>query len=186
VRFSPEEDVSWEDALRDVIRKYRDGPGGLTPDWVSRSEVASERANAACGDRARLYRSPRGEVWVTATGCAICLASAELLNRIAAAVPTEELPRIARGVVDTLGAGGAAGGDLPGKPAGEPAGRSGAPSSTELAALLPPSAADDLAAFVPLRDVPGRRRCGTLPWELLLREGTREDGSDPAGPGRGA
>jgi NifU-like protein involved in Fe-S cluster formation len=107
-------------------------------------------------------------VWVSAAGCAICHASAELLNRTAADLRPEELPGIARAMVDTFSS--------VGEDIGEASRRAnGAPDSNGLLALLPPSTAGDFAAFLPLRNVPGRRRCATLPWELLLDEPINED-----------
>lgn len=184
MRSSPEQDVSWEDALREVIRKYRAGAVGAPPDWVAGVGLTAERSNVACGDQVSLYRSSGGEVWVAAKGCSICLASAELLNRIAAGVSPDLLPGIATAIVAALDDRSDAGATAEVDPVRRlwemiPA------ASGVTAALPPPGApgstgvtAADVAAFLPLRNVPGRRRCATLPWELFLDPSTLDVTTD--------
>lgn len=107
-----------------------------------------EATNTSCGDTVKVYCSPalgRGKepepfrLWVRAEGCAICRAGGELANHLAASRSPAELAHIADALVTAF--------------------------ATGVAAGLP----EDCAAFLVLREVHGRRRCATLPWEAVQR-----------------
>lgn len=106
--------------------------------------VKREEANRACGDRVTLYLRVEGgailDAGFEAEGCSLTLSSAELLCRSVVGGDVEGargLTRIFFGVID--------------------------------GALDPPGARQPapFAAFLPLRDLPLRRRCATLAWENL-------------------
>lgn len=146
---------SWQAALERVVRHYYGSPGTRTPpEWVASAGSGTTATNAQCGDRVVVYSASADDgapVWFDVAGCAICRASAELAARTLESVHfTHDRLSVAREMVHVL------------TTTGEQAanGRSGA------LALVTPH--DDRDAFLALRHVPGRQRCGTLPWEALI------------------
>lgn len=159
--------MSWEETLREVVRRYyRAGPSD-PPDWVAGAAPGASPgvtlSNATCGDRVVVHMAPARagspqpmRVWLDVAGCAICKASAEMAVRAAQAMSPEELETLARQVCSGLE-------------------HVSGSENRELDRLydltLTPSAtvsAEDIETMLSLRDVPGRQRCASLPWEAVL------------------
>jgi NifU-like protein involved in Fe-S cluster formation len=147
---------TWEETLRAVVRKYRDAGGRSAPRWLDRNEHRTVRANnSRCGDRVTVHLAPSGElppVWVDVAGCAVCHASAAVVEELGAHASLKELTELASDVIS----------DLEGGPTADPA-------LSKFAARIDPgsSALEDVRAFLALRRMPERRRCAALPWEAL-------------------
>jgi NifU-like protein involved in Fe-S cluster formation len=147
---------SWQAALERVVRHYYGSPGTRTPpEWVASAGSGTTATNAQCGDRVVVYSASTDDgaaVWFDVAGCAICRASAELAAKTLESVPaTRERLSVAREMVRVL------------TMAGE---HEDADERSGALALVTPH--DDRDAFLALRHVPGRQRCGTLPWEALI------------------
>ncbi len=169
--------MSWEETLRAVVRKYYRSGVVDPPDWVTEQEESTPDpvtvSNATCGDRVVVYveaTSPSmerdGRIWLDAAGCAICKASAEMVVSAANRVSRRELIELAKQMGGWLHASGDSAALEPGSPPQSP------PHKRELpppALLLPAIPTEDLEAMLMVRDVPGRRRCASLPWEAVLQ-----------------
>lgn len=159
--------MSWEETLREVVRRYyRAGPSE-PPDWVAHEGPGSSPAvtlsNATCGDRVVVHMAPSGEgssqpmrVWLDVAGCAICKASAEMAVRAAQAMSPEELETLARQVHASL--------VLTSDCENRGLDRLYELTLTSMATV----SSQDIETMLRLRDVPGRQRCASLPWEAVL------------------
>ncbi len=159
--------MSWEETLREVVRRYYRSGSSDPPDWVAGAAPDASPtvtlSNATCGDRVVVHIAGGGagsaqplRIWLDVAGCAICKASAEMAVRAAQAISPEELETLASQVCSGL----------------EHASGS---ENRELERLydltLTASAtvsAEDIETMLRLRDVPGRQRCASLPWEAVL------------------
>ncbi len=161
--------MSWEETLRTVVRKYYrsgvvDPPSWVTEQRESRPEPITV-SNATCGDRVVVYLESlhpgmerTGRMWLDVAGCAICKASAEMVASAADRLSPPELIEFAHEMTTWL--------------------QGTEQSATEQSAVqddspptLPSDAipAEDLEAILMVREIPGRRRCASLPWEAVLR-----------------
>jgi len=95
-------------------------------------------------------------IWLDVAGCAICKASAEMVLRAAETLSWREMGACAQEVSAWLNE--AAPGRVP-----DGASRASEPPELPPEALPP----EDLTAMLRLRDVPGRSRCASLPWEAV-------------------
>ncbi|MFW5693705.1 MAG: hypothetical protein ACOCYB_00950 [Alkalispirochaeta sp.] len=169
--------VSWEETLRAVVRRYYRSGTLDPPDWVTEgSSTAPEPLtvnNAMCGDRVVAYveHLPRSadapaRIWLDVAGCAICKASGEMACRAAEVLTAQELAQFAREMCAWMEGPDGSGDpqDTRHRPLSEVTPIGGSPQ-------LPTAAipAEDIAAMARLREVPGRRRCASLPWEAVRR-----------------
>lgn len=160
--------MSWEETLREVVRRYyRSGPGD-PPDWVAGAAADASPtvtlSNASCGDRVVVHTAGGGagsgqplRIWLDVAGCAICKASAEMAVRAAQAISPEELETLARRVHSCL--------ERPTDSDDWELERSDKLTLTSMSSV----SSDDIETMLRLRDVPGRQRCASLPWEAVLR-----------------
>lgn len=151
----PEPARGGDDALREVVRRYAAGDRVTLPEWCT-PDRATDVRNERCGDAVTVYRGPNGAVRLVPRGCAILRASAALANRVADRVDGAALGTIAEEVLRMIET----------DPRAESASRE-RPTPPSLAPLVGTDLADDLAVFRVLAELPGRRRCATLPWEAL-------------------
>ncbi|MEX2442669.1 MAG: hypothetical protein WD492_03625 [Alkalispirochaeta sp.] len=157
--------MSWEDTLREVVRKYYRAGSSDPPSWVATTATQEPvtLSNATCGDRVVVYVRPQprstgesGWIWLDVAGCAICKASAEMVVRAADTLDVVGLEKLAREMLSNMAQSSDPDGPVPPPTA--------APSIT--AGTVP---GEDVAVILRLREVPGRRRCASLPWEAVLR-----------------
>lgn len=156
--------MSWQETLQEVVRKYYRAGAVDPPPWVTGgvgpvSEPVT-LSNATCGDRVVVYLDYNANVpddplriWLDVAGCAICKASAEMVVRSGTTLPPDEFEALVREVL---------------------VGMEGSPDWQDSSGGVATRGAtgvprEDITTMLKLREVPGRSRCASLPWDAVLQ-----------------
>lgn len=110
--------------------------------------VVTDAVNPLCGDKFKLYLYVENQTIVSATfhgyGCAVSRASTSVLMKKIQGLPVEEVRAVIRQFLSRIN-----------------------PSGDTPVVMPPPD--EETAAFLPVKNYPGRLKCATLSWETLER-----------------